>query len=146
MAPERVCHVSVMPCFDKKLEAARDDFFNALQGVLSTHVDDLYVGGTQSFVDAVLDLKMKIGTCEHSVFKYCGQWYKQDEAHGVKVTMDFRERDGESGLRGRADGAWKARRRWKLSCARSCSAWKRSVAWCPESSYARPMSVASFKK
>jgi iron only hydrogenase large subunit-like protein len=26
--PERVCHVSVMPCFDKKLEAARDDFFN----------------------------------------------------------------------------------------------------------------------
>ena len=28
LRPERVCHVSVMPCFDKKLEASRDDFFN----------------------------------------------------------------------------------------------------------------------
>jgi len=32
IAPERVCHVSVMPCFDKKLEAARDDFFNPAAG------------------------------------------------------------------------------------------------------------------
>ena len=32
VAPERVCHVSVMPCFDKKLEAARDDFFNPQAG------------------------------------------------------------------------------------------------------------------
>ena len=32
IAPERVCHVSIMPCFDKKLEAARDDFFNASAG------------------------------------------------------------------------------------------------------------------
>ena len=30
--PERVCHVAVMPCFDKKLEASRDDFFNAEAG------------------------------------------------------------------------------------------------------------------
>jgi iron only hydrogenase large subunit-like protein len=30
--PERVCHVSVMPCFDKKLEASRDEFFNAAAG------------------------------------------------------------------------------------------------------------------
>ena len=30
--PERVCHVTIMPCFDKKLEAARDDFFNPSAG------------------------------------------------------------------------------------------------------------------
>ena len=30
--PERVCHVSIMPCFDKKLEASRDDFFNSAAG------------------------------------------------------------------------------------------------------------------
>jgi iron only hydrogenase large subunit-like protein len=34
--PERVCHVSVMPCFDKKLEAARDDFFNPSAGPSGT--------------------------------------------------------------------------------------------------------------
>lgn len=32
LPPERIYHVSVMPCFDKKLEAARDDFFNASAG------------------------------------------------------------------------------------------------------------------
>ena len=32
ISAERVCHVSVMPCFDKKLEAARDDFFNPAAG------------------------------------------------------------------------------------------------------------------
>ena len=32
VAAERVCHVTVMPCFDKKLEAARDDFFNPNAG------------------------------------------------------------------------------------------------------------------
>ncbi|KAL1511720.1 hypothetical protein AB1Y20_005008 [Prymnesium parvum] len=30
--PERIYHVSVMPCFDKKLEASRDDFFNGAAG------------------------------------------------------------------------------------------------------------------
>lgn len=30
--PEQVFHVSVMPCFDKKLEGSRDDFFNAAHG------------------------------------------------------------------------------------------------------------------
>lgn len=26
--PENIYHVSIMPCFDKKLEASRDDFYN----------------------------------------------------------------------------------------------------------------------
>jgi len=30
--PSRVAHVSVMPCFDKKLEASRNDFFNEETG------------------------------------------------------------------------------------------------------------------
>jgi iron only hydrogenase large subunit-like protein len=29
VSPDRICHVAVMPCFDKKLEASRDDFFNS---------------------------------------------------------------------------------------------------------------------
>lgn len=28
IAPDRVYHVTIMPCFDKKLEASRDDFFD----------------------------------------------------------------------------------------------------------------------
>ncbi|XP_071067202.1 cytosolic iron-sulfur assembly component 3 isoform X3 [Dasypus novemcinctus] len=28
LTPDRVCHVTVMPCYDKKLEASRPDFFN----------------------------------------------------------------------------------------------------------------------
>lgn len=32
IAPERLCHVTIMPCFDKKLEASRDDFFDATAG------------------------------------------------------------------------------------------------------------------
>lgn len=28
VAPERIYHVTVMPCYDKKLEASREDFFN----------------------------------------------------------------------------------------------------------------------
>lgn len=28
LLPENIYHVSIMPCFDKKLEASRDDFYN----------------------------------------------------------------------------------------------------------------------
>ena len=31
--PGRVSHISLMPCFDKKLEASRDDFLNQENGV-----------------------------------------------------------------------------------------------------------------
>ena len=36
VAPERTYHVTVMPCFDKKLEASRDDFFNPEAGAEGT--------------------------------------------------------------------------------------------------------------
>lgn len=28
LSPERIYHVTVMPCYDKKLEASREDFYN----------------------------------------------------------------------------------------------------------------------
>ena len=28
LGPERIYHVTIMPCFDKKLEASREDFFD----------------------------------------------------------------------------------------------------------------------
>lgn len=28
MTPDKIYHVTVMPCYDKKLEASRPDFFN----------------------------------------------------------------------------------------------------------------------
>ena len=31
--PARVSHITLMPCFDKKLEASRDDFLNAETGI-----------------------------------------------------------------------------------------------------------------
>ncbi|XP_046745179.1 probable cytosolic Fe-S cluster assembly factor CPIJ010948 [Diprion similis] len=31
LPPERVYHISVMPCYDKKLEASREDFYNELK-------------------------------------------------------------------------------------------------------------------
>ena len=31
--PVRVSHISLMPCFDKKLEASRDDFLNSETGI-----------------------------------------------------------------------------------------------------------------
>ena len=43
LAPERIFHVAVMPCFDKKLEAARDDFVVTAPG-----------GGSTPEVDCVL--------------------------------------------------------------------------------------------
>ena len=32
LPPQSIYHVSIMPCFDKKLEASRDDFFNPAAG------------------------------------------------------------------------------------------------------------------
>lgn len=29
LSPEQVYHVSLMPCYDKKLEASREDFYNS---------------------------------------------------------------------------------------------------------------------
>ena len=31
--PSRISHITLMPCFDKKLEASRDDFLNQETGV-----------------------------------------------------------------------------------------------------------------
>lgn len=47
VAPERVCHVSVMPCFDKKLEASRDDFFNPSAGPNGTRDVDCVLSSAE---------------------------------------------------------------------------------------------------
>lgn len=31
LSPEQVYHVTLMPCYDKKLEASREDFYNSLK-------------------------------------------------------------------------------------------------------------------
>ena len=33
ISPSRINHITLMPCFDKKLEASRDDFFDQETGV-----------------------------------------------------------------------------------------------------------------
>ncbi|GLU15796.1 hypothetical protein SLE2022_322610 [Rubroshorea leprosula] len=52
--PEEVYHVTIMPCYDKKLEAAREDFviqvesgdaFHATEGVRITEVDSVLTSG-----------------------------------------------------------------------------------------------------
>jgi len=48
--PSRVAHVSVMPCFDKKLEASRGDFFNEETG---THDVDMVITSVE--VEEMLD-------------------------------------------------------------------------------------------
>ena len=52
--PERVCHVSVMPCFDKKLEASRDEFFNPDAGSEGTRDVDCVLSSAEllSLVDS----------------------------------------------------------------------------------------------
>lgn len=45
--PERTYHVSVMPCFDKKLEASRDDFFNPAAGAEGTRDVDCVLSSAE---------------------------------------------------------------------------------------------------
>lgn len=51
LMPDKIYHVTVMPCYDKKLEAARDDFTFSIEHGESTH-DAL--GRTIAEVDSVL--------------------------------------------------------------------------------------------
>ena len=38
ISPSRINHITLMPCFDKKLEASRDDFFDQETGVKVNNV------------------------------------------------------------------------------------------------------------
>lgn len=44
-SPEQVYHVAVMPCFDKKLEASRQDFYNDIYS--TRDVDCVITSGTE---------------------------------------------------------------------------------------------------
>lgn len=33
ISPENIYHITVMPCYDKKLEAYREDFYNKLKEI-----------------------------------------------------------------------------------------------------------------
>ena len=46
VTPDRVYHVTVMPCFDKKLEASRQDFFS---DVYSTRDVDCVISTSEVF-------------------------------------------------------------------------------------------------
>ena len=53
--PEEVYHVTIMPCYDKKLEAARDDFVFQL---------DSHVDGPENQVDKVTEVDSVLTTGE----------------------------------------------------------------------------------
>lgn len=46
-SPEQVYHVTVMPCYDKKLEASREDFYNHQK---STRDVDCVITSSMSFL------------------------------------------------------------------------------------------------
>lgn len=48
--PDEVYHVTVMPCYDKKLEAAREDFEFQVESQVETHENGLRI----TEVDSVL--------------------------------------------------------------------------------------------
>lgn len=57
-SPERIYHVSIMPCYDKKLEASRPDFFletyntREVDCVLTTgEVDKMFMEQNINFLD-----------------------------------------------------------------------------------------------
>ncbi len=49
--PDMIYHVTVMPCFDKKLEASRQDFYNDVYR--TRDVDCVITSGKQLFVSCV---------------------------------------------------------------------------------------------
>lgn len=48
IGPERIYHVTIMPCYDKKLEASREDFFN--EAINSRDVDCVITSSKNFFV------------------------------------------------------------------------------------------------
>jgi iron only hydrogenase large subunit-like protein len=63
--PYHVYHVTVMPCYDKKLEAVRDDFTFSVDGKEVTEVDSVLTTGE------VLDL-IQVATWFFFLLVVCG--------------------------------------------------------------------------
>lgn len=72
--PDEIYHVTVMPCYDKKLEAARDDFVSEVEskeesnesGIRITEVDSVLTSGE------VLDLiKVRLICSIIVIFRTC---------------------------------------------------------------------------
>lgn len=51
LSPEQVYHVTLMPCYDKKLEASREDFYNSLKE--TRDVDCVITSSKNIFLQAI---------------------------------------------------------------------------------------------
>lgn len=102
VSPQSIYHVSVMPCYDKKLEASRDDFFSPQDGskdvdlvLATTELTDILLGNESALDESSRNVIVKQASNPHieSFFRDIGiitpTMTDEDGDESTKYFVDF---------------------------------------------------------